>query len=119
MAIAAKLLRLASRVACLIVIVAFAIFAVEQTDKASAHQQNALKGTGSGSSAPQIAEKPTHEGTVHNAIDEAAKALTSPFAGVTSGSSSQWVVRGVGTALALLVYGVAVGYLARMMRIRV
>jgi hypothetical protein len=119
MAIVATLLRLASRVACLIVIVAFAIFAVEQTDKASTHQQNALKGTGSGSSAPQIAEKPSHEGAVHNAIDEAAKALTSPFSSLTSGSGSQWVVRGVGTALALLIYGVAIGYVARMMRIRV
>ncbi len=119
MAIAATLLRLASRVACVIVIVAFAIFAVEQTDKASAHQQNALKGTGIGGSAPRLTEQPKHEGTVHNAIDEAAKTLTSPFASVTSSYSSQWVVRGVGTALALLVYGVAVGYLARMMRIRV
>jgi hypothetical protein len=119
MAIAATLLRLASRVACVIVIVAFAIFAVEQTDKASTHQQNALKGTGVGGSAPQTAEGPAHEGTVHNAIDEAAKTLTSPFSGVTSDSHSQWVVRGVGTGLALLVYGVAVGYLTRMMRIRV
>jgi hypothetical protein len=119
MAIVATLLRLASRVACVIVIVAFAIFAVEQTDKASTHQQNALQGTGVGGSAPQTAEKPKHEGAVHNAIDEAAKALTSPFSSVTSSSSSQWVVRGVGTALALLVYGVALGYVARMMRIRV
>lgn len=119
MAIVATLLRLASRVACVIVIVAFAIFAVEQTDKASAHQQNALQGTRTGSSAPQISEKPVHEGAVHKAIDEAAKELTSPFSRVTSSSHSQWVVRGVGTALALLLYGVAVGYVTRMMRIRV
>jgi hypothetical protein len=119
MAIPATLLRLASRLACLVVIVSFAIFAVEQTDKASARQQNALRGAGTGSAAPHLVEGPKHEGTVHSAIDEAAKALTSPFSGVTSGSSSRWVVRGVSTALALLVYGVALGYLARMIRIRV
>jgi hypothetical protein len=115
----ATFLRLASRIACLIVIVAFAIFAVEQTDKASTRQQNALKGTAIGNAAPHVADAPVHEGAVHKAIDEVAKGLTSPFSGVTAGSSSQWVVRGVGTGLALLVYGIGVGYLARTLRIRV
>ena len=115
----ATMLRLASRIACLIVIVSFAIFAVEQTDKASNRQQNALKSTSNGSAAPHVVDAPAHEGAVHHAIDEVAKELTSPFSGVTAGSTSQWVVRGVGTLLALLVYGLAIGYAARMLRIRV
>jgi hypothetical protein len=115
----ATLLRLASRIVCLVVIVSFAIFAVEQTDKASNRQQNAVKGTSTGSAAPRLAEAPTHEGAVHRAIDEVANELTSPFSGITAGTSSQWAVRGVGTAMALLVYGLGVGYLARMLRIRV
>ena len=114
----ATLLRLASRIACLIVIVSFAIFALEQTSEASSHQQNEVTGTATGSSAPRT-EKHSREGTVHHAIDEVASALTSPFAGITAGSTSQWAIRGVGTVLALLVYGIGVGYLARMLRIRV
>ena len=111
------LLRVASRIVCLIVIVSFAIFVLEQTSEASSNQQNEV--TGANSTAPAHAAKPKHESTVHKVIDEAAKALTSPFSGVTAGSSSQWAIRGVGTVLALLVYGLGVGYLARMLRIRV
>ncbi len=114
----ATLLRLVSRAMCLIVIVSFAIFTLEQTGKASSHQQNEETGSASGSPSPHEAE-PSHEGAVHNAIDEAARVLTSPFSGVTSGSTSQWVTRGVGTLLALLAYGLGLGYLARMLRIRV
>jgi hypothetical protein len=114
----ATLLRLASRIACLIVIVSFAIFALEQTSEASSHQQNEVTGSAIGTAAPH-SEKRKHEGTVHHAIDEVASALTSPFSGITAGSTSQWAVRGVGTVLALLIYGVGIGYLARMLRIRV
>jgi hypothetical protein len=115
----ATFLRLASRIVCLIVIVSFAIFVVEQTDKASSRQQNALKGTSTGSAAPHVVDAPTHEGTVHRVIDEVANELTSPFSEITAGTSSQWAIRGVGAAMALLVYGLGVGYLARMLRIRV
>jgi hypothetical protein len=37
---------------------------------------------------------------------------------VTSGSSSQWAIRGVNVLLALIVYGFGVGFLARVIRIR-
>jgi len=115
----ATLLRLASRIACLIVIVSFGIFALEQTSEASSHQQNALTGTSTGAAPPSDAKPASHKSTVHRVIDEAAEALTSPFSGITAGSSSQWAIRGVGVVMALLVYGIGVGYLARMLRIRV
>jgi hypothetical protein len=114
----ATLLRFASRIVCLIVIVSFAIFALEQTGEASSHQQNKLTGTATGAPAPHDAKRP-HESAVHSAIDEVASELTSPFSGITAGSTSQWVTRGVGAAMALLVYGLGMGYLARMLRIRV
>lgn len=114
----ATLLRLASRIACLIVIVSFAIFALEQTSEASSHQQNEVTGSAIGAAAPH-SKKHAPEGTVHRVIDEVASALTSPFSGITAGSTSQWAIRGVGTVLALLVYGIGIGYLARMLRIRV
>ncbi len=114
----ATLLRLASRIACLVVVVSFAIFALEQTSEASSHQQNEVTGTASGTAAPHT-QKHSQEGTVHRVIDEVANALISPFSGITAGSTSQWAIRGVGTVLALLVYGIGVGYLARTLRIRV
>lgn len=108
----AAILRAASRIVCLIVVVSFAIFAIGQTSKASVHQQNKVSET-------TTVAQPSHESAVHEAIDEVAGKLTSPFSGITAGSNSEWVVRGVGTLVALLVYGVGLGYLARVLRIRV
>ncbi len=116
----ATLLRIASRIACLIVVVSFALFAINQTGSASTHQQEALRGTNGGpTGAPPPATDPAREGEAHKVIDEVAGKLTSPFSRITAGSTSQWVIRGVGTAMALLVYGVGVGYLARVLRLRV
>jgi hypothetical protein len=115
----ATILRIASRIACVIVIVSFGLFVIDQTSSASAHQQEALQGTNGGpgpASTPHAA--PEREGEAHRRIDEVSAQLTSPFAAVTAGSSSQWVVRGVSTMLALLVYGIGVGFLARVLRLR-
>lgn len=112
------LLRIGSRIACLIVIVSFGLFVVDQTSSASSHQQEAVIGTNGGpTSAP--AASPAKEDEAHKAIDEVAGKLTSPFSGITAGSTSQWVIRGVGTLMALLVYGVGIGFLARFLRLRV
>ncbi len=108
----AGVLRVASRILCLIVVVSFAIFAVGQTSSASTHQVDKVSET-------TTATQPSHEGAVHEAIDEVAGKLTSPFSGITAGSTSQWVIRGVGTLMALLVYGIGLGYVARVLRIRV
>ncbi len=111
-----KLLRVASLVICAIVVASFATFAVEQTKSASGHQQAELKGEvapGSGVSTP------TKEGSVHKTLDEAFNELTSPFASIVSGSSSEWAIRGVKLLLALLVYGLGLSYLARVLRVRV
>lgn len=112
------LLRIGSRVACAIVAVSFGLFVVNQTGSASTHQQDALAGTNGGPAAPAAAPS-GKEGGVHRLIDEAAAQLTSPFARITSGSTSQWVIRGAGTAMALVVYGIGVGFLARLLRLRV
>jgi hypothetical protein len=117
----AAVLRMASKVICLIVAVSFVIFAVNQTGSASTRQQNELNGTPVAATTPptsRVAPSP-HKGTVHRVIDEAAEALTSPFSGITGGFDSQWAVRMVDTVLALLVYGLGLGYLARVLRVRV
>jgi hypothetical protein len=112
----AGLLRLASRVVCLIVIASFLVFVVNQTGSASTHQQNKL--SGESEQAPN-GSNAKHESTLHRTLDETSDTLTSPFAGVVSGSHSQWAIRGVKLLLALLVYGFGLSYLARVLRVRV
>jgi hypothetical protein len=112
----AGMLLLASRIVCLIVIAAFLVFVVNQTSKASTHQQNEITSGPSSESSPS--PDPKHESTVHRTLDEAAEALTSPFAGVVSGSNSEWVIQIVRTVLALLVYGFGVAFFVRFLRVR-
>jgi hypothetical protein len=109
------LLRLASLVICAIVIASFAIFALEQTKTASKHQTEELT-TGPATHSTRSSAT-ANEGSVHRDIDDASREFTSPFAGVVSGSNSEWLSRGVKLLLALLVYGVGVGFIARALRI--
>jgi hypothetical protein len=113
-----RLVRLASLAICVIVLASFAIFVVNQSKSASAHQTQEIL-TGPASSSSGAHPKATHESGLHKTIDEASEKLTSPFAGVISGSSSEWVVRGVKLLLALAIYGFGVGYLARVVLVRV
>lgn len=114
-----SVLRIASRLACLVVLASFALFVVEQTGSASSSAQDAVLGTNNGPAARPTPHRSSHEGTLHKTIDEAAERLTSPFSGVTAGDTNEWVIRGVGTLLALLVYGLGIGYLTRLMRLKV
>jgi hypothetical protein len=114
------LMRLASRVICLVVIVSFALFALEQTSSASTHQQNELNESAPpASSRTATTEKPKTKSTLHKTIDEVSSSLTSPFSGVTAGWQNQWAIHGANLVLALLVYGFALGFLARTLRVRV
>lgn len=94
-------------------VASFALFARDQVAGASKHQQNEI-----------VAGAPTSTGSVpvHKAtaqprrfIDAAAGDLTSPFRSIVQ-SDSQWVLHGVATIVALLIYGVGLGYLARFSR---
>ena len=115
-----SLLRLASIVICVITVASFALFVANQTKSASSHQQEVLNGAvpteGSSPSSGAAGEAVHHKSAVHRVIDEASEALTSPFSGVTAGSSSEWVIHGADVALALLVYGFGLGFLVRVIR---
>jgi hypothetical protein len=108
---------LASRVVCLIVIAWFVVFAVDQTKTASQHQQNEI----SGGAAQRQAAAPQRQqrSTATKTLDEAAKAVTQPFASLTSKDSNEWLIHGLDLLLALLIYGLAVGFVARLIRLRV
>ncbi|HUB74583.1 MAG TPA: hypothetical protein VL979_11165 [Solirubrobacteraceae bacterium] len=110
-----KLMRVCSLVLCAIVLLSFGAFVLERTSGASQHQQEEVS---------QGAAAHSHEGSsrhsaVRNALDEASASVTSPFAGLLSGTSSEWASRGGKVVLALLLYGFGLGYLARVLRVRV
>ncbi len=114
----ARLLKVASIGICTIVIASFVVFAVQQTKTASGQQQEQLNTEVPGAHAPKTGNSNHRYGAVHKVIDEASNELTSPFAAIVSGSSSEWTIRGVKLLLALLVYGFGLGFLARLMRVR-
>ena len=117
----ARLLRLASLAICLIAVAWFVAFALEQTSKAAAHQQAEVNGVLSPSEAAGQAPSsaPAKKSGLRETIDSAFTALSAPFSGVTAGTSSQWKVHIVDTLLALLIYGLGLGFIARVLRLGV
>jgi hypothetical protein len=86
------------------------LFARDQVAGASKHQQSELV-----TAAPTPAGAPAtahHTGQPRAFIDSTAKTLTSPFDSLVR-SNNDWVTRGFPTAVALLVYGLGIGFLAR------
>jgi hypothetical protein len=115
----ARVLRLASIAICLIAIVSFATFALDQTSSASSHQQaqvDASVPAGLGTATVRSSSE-GHKSGLHEALDKASSTLSSPFSGVTGGSSSEWTIHVVNTLLMLLVYGFGLGFLARLLRV--
>jgi len=98
---------------CALLIASFAMFARDQMAGASKHQVQEL--ATSTPAAPSVPPVTKDHSQPRLFIDNAASALTSPFRSLVQ-SDSQWVERGLPTILALLVYGVGIGYLARFSR---
>ena len=105
------LLRWASTIACVILVVSFGLFAIEQAKGGSKQQVNKIEGVNQPAPSAQTERRRerTH-GKVREAIDDADDVLIKPFASVVT-SGSIWAKRGVATLLALLVYGVVVRFL--------
>jgi hypothetical protein len=106
-------MRTLSIAVCLLAAVSFLLFALNQTSTASGQQQAEL-----GSPPPaqtQNAGHPAREGSFHRTVDEVTESLTAPVSGV---SSSAWGEHGLRLIFALLVYGFALGFLARLIRVR-
>jgi hypothetical protein len=94
-----------------LVIASFGLFARDQIAGASQHQVSEL------ASSPIVHPAPTstHHAQPRRFIDGAWTTLTSPFSSIVQ-SEDQWVVHGLPTVFALLVYGLGIGYLARFTR---
>jgi hypothetical protein len=107
-------LRLIALVTCSIIVVSFVLFASEQASDASKGQVSAV--VDAGGSTEHKRESLGHT-QAREKIDDANDVLLRPFAAELS-SKNPWVVRGVPTALGLLVYGVLLLFLARLIKIR-
>ena len=107
-----RALHILSLFCCLIVAAAFVLFAHDQVAGASRHQTDALILSGS----PVAASTAAHGAKQPRAfIDGASKTLTGPFSTIIH-SSNPWVDHGVPAALALVVYGFGLGFIARYTR---
>lgn len=106
-------IRTVAIVASLLVAIGFILFAVDELSGASQRQQAAILDPG----AQQEQNRERRHSGARELIDDANDQLLKPFADVVP-SSNRWVQRGVPTLLALLVYGVGLGFLARYVRSR-
>jgi hypothetical protein len=118
-----SVIRLAAIVMSGIVLLGFAFFAVDEMDRGSKQQQQALANELDGTSAEvtPIAPGPADEAAreaAHSSfrelIDDGNDVLLGPFADLIH-SNEPWVARGVPTVLALLLYGLGLGFLANML----
>ena len=114
------LLRTVSVVAGAIVLLSFALFAIDETRHASERTTAAIAGleatrTSDPSASQERARERAHS-RVRETIDDADDVLVAPFAGLVDSSSSSWVRRGVPTLIALVLYGFGLSFLARYAR---
>lgn len=111
------LVLLASRIACLIVIAWFVVFAVGQSSKAATQQSNEVASATKG--AVKVETPVAHVSSAKQTLDSATETITKPFSSLTSGVSNAWLLHGELTLLTLLIYGLGLGFVARLVRVRV
>ena len=110
-------LRLVSVLATAIVVLSFALFALDETRAASersAAETAGLEATRSADPDPDAerARERAHS-SVREAIDDADDVLLTPFAWAEPNTTDTWARRGVPGLLAVIVYGFGLSYLAR------
>jgi hypothetical protein len=104
----------------IVVVLGFATFAMDETDKGSKAQQAKLErelGPTTDPIAPSAAQEAARErshGKVREAIDDANDVLLRPFVDLVD-SKSAWVNHGIPALLALLIYGFGLGMLANLL----
>jgi hypothetical protein len=104
-----------------VVVLGFALFAVNEMDKGSEAQQAKLEEELGhepndliNPSGREEAFREAHQGKFHEAVDDANDVLLAPFVDLID-SDSAWVNHGVPALLALLIYGFGLGMLANML----
>jgi hypothetical protein len=104
-----------------VVVLGFALFAVNEADKGSQAQQDKLERELGHAPNDLIAPnahdeafREAHQGKFHEAVDDVNDVLLRPFVDLID-SDSAWVNHGVPALLALLIYGFGLGMLANML----
>jgi hypothetical protein len=114
------LLRTVAVVAGAIVLLSFALFAIDETRDASERSAQAIAGLeatrASDPSASQERARERAHSSAREVVDDADDVLVAPFAPLVSSSESSWVRRGIPTLLALIVYTFGLSFLARYAR---
>jgi hypothetical protein len=105
-------LRWAAIAASVFLVTGFVMFAGDEMSHASSQQVSYLSGP-----AGQARAREAHHSPVREAIDDVDDVLLRPFTGVAN-SSNHWVRQGIPTLLALLVYGLGLGFMSRYVRVR-
>lgn len=105
----ASALRIASIAATAILVLSFAMFAIDES-KAGSERLVADEAESAPSPEGERAREEAH-GDARELIDDADDLLVKPFSGVVD-SADVWVRRGVPTLLALLVWGLGLRLLA-------
>jgi hypothetical protein len=115
-------LRAAALVASAIVLVGFALFALDETREASVRTAQEVAGLEATRAAvPNPEEERARErahSPVREAIDDANDILLAPFS-FAEPSGNAWARRGVPAVIALVVYGFGLSFLARFAKGRV
>jgi hypothetical protein len=113
-----SLIRFIAIAISVIVMLGFALFAVNEADKGSQTQQDKVERELGhppndliAPNAHDEAFREAHQGTFHEAVDDANDVLLRPFVDLV-GSDSAWVNHGIPALLALLIYGFGLGMLA-------
>jgi hypothetical protein len=115
-----SLVRFVAIAISVVVVLGFALFALDETDKGSKMQQAKLERELDGRTAPiapdaevEAARERDHDG-VREAIDDVNDVLLAPFVDLIDAKSA-WVNHGIPALLGLLIYGVGLGFLANML----
>jgi hypothetical protein len=111
-------LRYIAVLASAIVLVSFALFAIDETQSASVESRAAIAAQDVSSRDPGAAAaverlREHKHSALREHIDDANDVLTRPFSGIVHSSSSIWMRRAVPSVLALLLFGVGFAFLAR------
>ena len=115
-----RLLRTVAIVASAIVLLSFALFAIDETRNASQKSAAAVAGLDATRAADPSPRQERARERAHSrareVVDDADDVLVAPFAPLVSSVDSSWMQRGVPTLLALIVYGFGLSFLARYAR---
>lgn len=113
-------IRIVAVILSAIVIVSFALFAIDEVRTASADSRARIAAEGTEGDEDGLGRlerlRERRQSAFHEAVDDANDVVTAPFAGLVSGEHGVWWQRGVPALLALLVFGVGLGFLARYAR---